>query len=252
MNPFKYLNSQDLRILSHGFFHPGFCPVCEKPTLFFRPFPYSHLMREYYRCIWCRCTPRYRAFNIVLQNRFPNWRNLAVHESSPGGAMSEKLVRLCHNYIASDYHPGLTLGIPCGRSRNEDLQHMTFPDACFDLVVTMDVFEHLPFPEQAFREIARTLKPGGAHLFTVPCDFAASTLIRASLSPTGELTHHLPPVYHGNPINEKGSLVFRDWGRDLPEVIRSASGMETEVVSIRDFWRGIEPVFNEIYLSRKA
>jgi SAM-dependent methyltransferase len=186
-----------------------------------------------------------------MQDHFPNWRDLAIHESSPGGAMSEKLARLCANYVASDYHPDQPLGAICGRSRNEDIQHMTFPDAAFDLIITMDVFEHLPFPEQAFREIARTLRPGGAHVFTVPCDFTATTITRASILPNGELVHHLPPVYHGNPIDEKGSLVFRDWGRDLPDVIRAASNMETEIVRLRDFWRGIEPGFNEICISRK-
>lgn len=252
MNPFKYLNRHDLRILSHGFFHPGRCPVCERLTLFFRPCPYSPDRREYYRCLWCRGTPRYRAFNLVLDARFPNWRDLAIHESSPGGSLSAKLARLCRSYVASDYHPDQAPGARCGHSRNEDLQRQTFPDASFDLVVTLDVFEHLPFPERAFREIARTLKPGGAHVFTVPCDFAAATAVRASLTPAGELLHHLPPVYHGNPIDEKGSLVFRDWGRDLPDVIRSACGMETEVVRLRDFWHGIEPVLNEIYISRKS
>jgi SAM-dependent methyltransferase len=126
------------------------------------------------------------------------------------------------------------------------------PDATFDLVVTMDVFEHLPFPEQAFREIARTLKPGGAHLFTVPCDFTEETVVRATISPFGEVLHLQPPVYHGNPIDAKGSLVFRDWGRDLPNTIRAACGMETEVVRIRSFWQGIELGFNEIFISRKT
>lgn len=252
VNPLKYLNYHDLRILSRGFFHLGFCPVCEKPTFFFRPFPYSYLMREYYRCIWCRSIPRYRAFNLVLNDIFPNWHDLVIHESSPGGAMSEKLARLCPAYIASNYFPDQPLGSTCGQSRNEDLQHMTFSDASFDLVVTMDVFEHLPFPEQAFCEIARTLKPGGAHMFTVPCDLTANTVVRVSLASTREPIHHLPPVYHGNPIDYKGSLVFRDWGRDLPDIIRTASGMETEIVRLCDFWRGIEPVFNEIYISRKA
>lgn len=252
MNPLKYLNRNDLRILSHGFFHPGACPVCERPTLFFRPCPYTPDMREYYRCLWCRCTPRYRAFSRVLDARFPAWRDLAIHESSPGGALSAKLARLCRSYVVSDYYPGQQPGAACGRSRNEDLQRQTFPDAAFDLVITLDVFEHLPHPEDAFREIARTLKPGGAHLFTVPCDHAVpATVVRASLTARGELVHHLPPVYHGNPIDAGGSLVFRDWGRDLPDVIRAACGLETEVVRLRDFWRGIEPALNEIYITRK-
>lgn len=241
-----------MQILLHGYFHPGVCPVCEAPTFFFRPFPYTPGMREYYRCLWCRSLPRYRAFNLVLQRCFPDWPNLAIHESSPGGAMSKKLGRLCKNYVASDYYPDMMRGRYCGQSRNEDLQHQTFPDATFDLVVTMDVLEHLPFPEQALREIARTLKPGGAHLFSVPCDFTADTVVRASLSSSGEVIHLQPPVYHGNPIDAKGSLVFRDWGRDLTETILSACGMETEVVRIRSFWQGIEPGFNEIFISRKV
>jgi len=251
VNPLKYLNRQDLRILSHGFFHPGWCPVCERPTFFFRPCPYTPDMREYYRCLWCRCTPRYRAFYRVLTTRFPFWREYAIHESSPGGALSAKIARLCRGYTATDFYPGQPLGARCGRSRNEDLQRQTFPDASFDLVLTLDVFEHLPDPERAFREIARTLKAGGAHLFTVPCDHTADTVVRATLSPTGEIVHHLPPVYHGNPINPEGSLVFRDWGRDLPDFIRASCGMETEVVRLRHILFGIEPILNEVYISRK-
>ncbi len=253
INPLKYLNRHDLQILSHGFFHPGHCPVCERPTLFFRPCPYSREMREYYRCLWCRSTPRYRAVCLALEARFPGWRGLAIHESSPGGAVSEKLARLCPGYLASDYHAGQPFGTTVGRSRNEDLHRQTFPDAAFDLVVTLDVFEHLPYPDRAFREIARTLKPGGTHLFTVPCDLSAATVVRASLGADGQtVVHHQPPVYHGNPIDAKGSLVFRDWGRDLPDFIREACGMETEILRTRDFWRGLEPDLNEVYLSRKA
>lgn len=209
-------------------------------------------MREYYRCAWCRSTPRYRAFNLVLQDRFPNWRDLIIHESSPGGAMSEKLARLCPAYLASDYYADVPPGAAFGRSRNEDLQKQTFPDEAFDVVIAMDVFEHLPYPELAFREIARTLKVGGVLLFTVPCDFSALTVIRATISPNSKLIHHLPPVYHGNPIDEKGSLVFRDWGRDMTDIIRNSSGMETEILRIRRFCLGIEPKMNEIYISHKV
>jgi len=41
-------------------------------------------------------------------------------------------------------------------------------DESFDLVITLDVFEHVLRPAKAFAEIARTLKPGGAHIYTVP------------------------------------------------------------------------------------
>lgn len=38
----------------------------------------------------------------------------------------------------------------------------------FDLVVSQDVMEHIYNPQKSFLEIARTLKKGGAYIFTVP------------------------------------------------------------------------------------
>ena len=52
--------------------------------------------------------------------------------------------------------------------RCENLEHLSFGDESFDLHLTRDVFEHLFDPATAFREIARTLRPGLAHLFTTP------------------------------------------------------------------------------------
>src|ERR1019366_2746057 len=90
------------------------------------------------------------------------------HESSPGGPASAKLARECHHYTPTHFFPdvppgGLKDGIRC-----ENLEEQTFADASFDLVVTSDVFEHVLDPARAFSEIARTLRPGGAHVFTVP------------------------------------------------------------------------------------
>ncbi len=43
-----------------------------------------------------------------------------------------------------------------------DATRMTFPDASFDCAFSKSVFEHIPDPEPAIREIGRVLAPGGA------------------------------------------------------------------------------------------
>jgi len=47
-------------------------------------------------------------------------------------------------------------------------ESIPYPDDHFDLVVANNVFEHLEFPERAFAEIARVLKPGGRCVAKTP------------------------------------------------------------------------------------
>ena len=42
-----------------------------------------------------------------------------------------------------------------------DATRLLFPDACFDLVFSFNVFEHLPDPASTFSEVVRVLRPGG-------------------------------------------------------------------------------------------
>lgn len=49
-----------------------------------------------------------------------------------------------------------------------DAQRLPFSDESFDLVVTVDVIEHVPDSRAMAREVARVLKPGGRALLTCP------------------------------------------------------------------------------------
>jgi len=55
-----------------------------------------------------------------------------------------------------------------GNFRCENLEALTFANESIDLHITQDVMEHVFHPSKVFKEIARTLKLGGAHIFTVP------------------------------------------------------------------------------------
>jgi SAM-dependent methyltransferase len=106
---------------------------------------------------------------LTIDTYFPGWRSLIIHESSPGcrGA-SCRLARECSRYVPSQFFPDRELGSMVGNSRCENLEALTFDDDSIDLHVTQDVLEHVFDPSRVFSEIARTLKPGGAHVFTVP------------------------------------------------------------------------------------
>lgn len=49
-----------------------------------------------------------------------------------------------------------------------NIEMLPFPDASFDLVVSLWVLEHLDHPGLVFQEVARVLKPGGYFAFVTP------------------------------------------------------------------------------------
>lgn len=239
--------SEVLNLTVRGRCNLGYCPVCRKPTLFLKR---RDWLRDFYICPWCRSIPRQRALMEVLRQCFPNWRDLDIYESSPDGALSRHLQRQCRGYIASQYWPDAAPGSSRDGVRCEDLEALTFETESFDLVVTQDVFEHVLDPDAAFREVARVLAAGGAHVFTVPLYTDRKTSVRARRRESG-IEYLAEPAYHHNPVDPNGSLVVTDWGLDTVECIRRASGMHTELYRLRDPRRGIDGEFLDVLVSRK-
>jgi SAM-dependent methyltransferase len=235
------------KLTASGKTHLGTCPICEHPTLFVK---WDVWLRDNYLCLFCNSIPRQRALIHVLDKEFPTWRNLRIHESSPSGASSAKLKTQCANYEPTQYWPDLQPGAIRDGQRCENLEKMTFADETFDLVITQDVFEHVMHPDRAFREIARTLKPAGAHIFTVPYYRGKSTVIRAVKTSAG-IDHLKEPLFHVNPIDEKGSLVVTEWGDELPDFIESHGGMKTQIYNFHDPHLGLEAEFLDVFVSRK-
>lgn len=185
----------------------------------------------------------------MLDTEFPNWRTLSIHESSPSGGASEAIKAACPGYSCSFFYPGVQLGSLRDGSRCEDLEHLTFADSTFDVFITQDVLEHLFDPGAAIREIHRVLKPGGAHIFTVPMYRRPKTEERARRV-NGTIEHLLPPDYHGDPINADGVLVVNEWGEDIIEFIAQHAS-RPEVVNLRVRVLGIDGEFMEVFIARR-
>lgn len=106
--------------------------------------------------------------------------------------------------------------------RNETLCALSFPVETFDILISLDVLEHIPDYEQAFKECARVLKDGGKMMWSVP--FIASSRensIRAKIA-NGEVVHILPPEYHGDPLSGDGVLCFQHFGWQMLDQVRTA------------------------------
>jgi len=227
----------------------GYCPICEKKTIFVEFGPW---LRDQYKCVMCDSIPRNRALIHVLNLTYPDWRGLVIHESSPGNPASDFLAKTCINYSCSCYFEDSIPGSNRAGVRCENLQCMTFPDASFDLFITQDVLEHVLKPESAFSEIARVLKPGGAHVFTVPWYTKLKKSVRRAQEVDGRIVFLEEPVYHANPIDAKGALVTRDWGLDLADTIYDNGKLTTATFLIRDRQLGLDAEFLEVFVSRKC
>jgi SAM-dependent methyltransferase len=128
------------------------------------------------------------------------------------------------NTVGSEY---LGNEIPLGQSRkdgvrNEDMTNLSFKDNELDIILSLEVFEHIPNYKKAFEECFRVLGNQGKMLFTVPFNYKKEHTIRAILNEGGTVTHLLEPEYHGNPVDKEGGcLCFQTFGWQLLEDLRS-------------------------------
>lgn len=234
------------------FRHRGYCDICDANVEFRST---ETWFRDHLFCPKCTSIPRERALMHVLKRYYPDYRKKLIHESSPiGRGVSARLAREVKHYTYSHYIPGAPLGShsPIFNARCESLESLTFKDNSFDLLITQDVMEHVMDPEAAFREIARVLRPGGAHVFTVPLVRKGEpSRQRARKNADGSIEYLEPKEFHGNPVDASGSLVVMDWGYDIVRTISDASGMPSSIICIDDIDRGIRAQYIDVVVSFK-
>lgn len=226
----------------------GHCIICESETVFIE---YNPWLRDHYKCSKCDSIPRHRALINALNTFDKKWRQKIIHESSPCGQASNFLKRKCKSYTESQYFTNIPFGKYSNGVRCENLEQLTFDNNSFDILVTQDVFEHVMKPDLAFKEINRVLRPGGIHIFTMPWYPNQNTLQRVKFE-NGYMEYLQEPIYHGNPVDKKGSIVTYDWGIDFPDYVYRCSGMFTTVFLKIDRNLGLDADFLEVFVSRKT
>lgn len=118
----------------------GYCYTCDQKVVFSSQ---QAWLRDWYKCSNCGSIPRERALMYCIEKFYPQWKQLSIHESSPGNrGASIKLKNNCPGYQTSQYFSGFPLGaIHSSGWRNEDLENQTFADESFDLVISQDVVD---------------------------------------------------------------------------------------------------------------
>jgi SAM-dependent methyltransferase len=123
---------------------------------------------------------------------------------------------------------------------SEDLTTLTLNTGAFDLVISNDVFEHVPDLDQCLCEVVRILNHSGVLISTFPFVFNREAgIIKAKLK-EGKMEYLTEPEYHGNPMQpDKGSLVFEVPGWDLVKRARAAGFEEAYFAFISSVKHGI-------------
>jgi SAM-dependent methyltransferase len=210
----------------------GKCNVCGNPTIFICLDAATARNNMY--CPFCYSSSRKRhVAKVILDEvgvssiaQMAEASNLNIYNADVDDGFY-KYLHKNDSYICSSFIPDVTPGTEIRkRVFCQSLEHLTFSDRSFDIVVSEDVLEHVRNHEQAFREVHRVLKPGGYHIFTIPCNFDQPTIVRVDTNGDEDI-HLLPPEYHGDRIRGK-ILAYRTFGIDIFELL-TRIGFETKV-----------------------
>jgi SAM-dependent methyltransferase len=253
----------DRAIVRAGVLAPMSCPVCGRLSA---AVGFAENLRETGRCRRCGATNRnrqvaYVAARAVAQLTGSSVRSLAdvrrhpeivVYNTEAQGSLHDQLHEM-PRYLCSEYlGPGHAPGEVVGDTTHQDLMALSYPDASIDVVLSSDVFEHVPHPYRAHAEVHRVLRPGGHHVFTVPFhQHAHLDDVRARLDDDGEVEFLADAIYHDDPVRPEGVLVFTIFGLEM--LVRLAElGFDTSMYRLWNPWHGIVGPNALVFDARRA
>ncbi len=206
----------------------GKCPVCG--SLFTLIYVKGENLRETCTCIKCKSINRQRQIAYVACHvvgfvkkqpvsalrDLTKLDNFVVYNTEARGAIHDQLSKMknyvCSEYLGNSYKSGDLVN----DIMHQDLMDLSLGNESIDLVISSDVFEHIPDPYKAHEEVYRVLKRGGRHIFTVP--FYQTEFLdedRTIIDDHGSTVFLKEPIYHGDPIRPEGALVYKIFSLEM-------------------------------------
>lgn len=221
----------------------GYCLICTKASLFRADWTYSNGVVPNYRekliCEHCMLNNRQRFLMHYSEKTLHDTSKVYLYEQvtpfySSFVQRNNKVDIIGSEYLGIDISSGETIN----NIRHEDALQLSFNNDSFDLILSNDVYEHVPDINKAIQEVYRVLKPKGKLLFSIPFFSMEKSTSRRALIKDGEIVHLKDPQYHGNPVDEKGSLVFYDFGWDLFDLFTEAGFESISMINYYDIFYG--------------
>jgi len=157
--------------------------------------------------------------------------------------------RLFPNFVGSEFEPTSDVLSKIKPFGHQDLCSTSFAHSIFDLVITQEVFEHIPSIDKALGEIHRILATGGWSINTHPFAVKSYSSVTKAYEEDGQLKIIGEPEYHGNPIGGLGSLVYEIPGWDILERAQKCGFSEATIWFIVNPELGIVSDISGIFVS---
>ncbi|XOB62009.1 class I SAM-dependent methyltransferase [Campylobacterota bacterium DY0563] len=240
----EYISSQIKK--DEEFYIFGFCKVCDSPSSFLLDWKWtgndSINFRERMQCKKCNLNNRQRFIMYYSKYLIKKHviKDIYLYEQvtpfykSLKNSLGTEINIVGSEYLGFHYKPGEVIN----EIRHEDALRLSFENESFDLIVSQDVLEHVPDFDKAICETSRVLRKGGQMLFTIPFNInREKSKTRAYINKNNKIIHLEEEMYHGNPVNRKGSLVFTDFGWDIWDTFKKYN-FKLEIITYNDYFYG--------------
>lgn len=161
--------------------------------------------------------------DVVAASRFAtNKRNTTIYCGEALSQLALDLRGMYPRFVGSQYMPEPDKQAQMYPIVHQDIMALDLPDESFDLVLTIEVLEHIPDLAMSLREQARVLRPGGVMLATFPFHWGSDNTLQKAELREGTIRHLVgTPEYHGDSMRDDGILVYQIPGWDVVRLAES-------------------------------
>jgi len=194
------------------------CPVCNWEGEKFLPYEHGPIKRDNAICPACNSKERHRLLGLYLRRIL---QQDGIFKKILHIAPEEGLANLLKSYdnisyISADLNPERGMV-------QEDITHLSFPDNNFDIILCVDVLEHISDDFKAMKELYRVLNFGKIAILQVPIMDSDTTFEDPTIT---------SPIERENFFFQKDHV--RVYGRDYRDRLRRA-GFDVMVDRFIDF-----------------